>query len=298
MRNGWQIVLKAGTLCLIESDVDPSVTPPPGATFLPPVFTPSRKYAHCASAEDSLALPSFTMSGMPGTLTPAPTKKTRWADNPAPLFTSPLHLLSPEGGVPPAVVLHLLDLLSEVLVSKALKPGSLAKMLSPAALSQLLRLLGEHLPGVGSGVTVASAPAPLPFSGPPCPKCLPQGIYHVLDTFCPSARTTWPPQKGSTAKAVQPAGRLPKPMSYALAAAVAAPGKPVRGGVAALAAPPHVGPSATTRSVRQCSKQGTKLTRVIFRPHPIFAGIPPPIDAVFAALESFRPHLKAAEYTL
>jgi hypothetical protein len=87
-------------------------------------------------------------------------------------------------------------------------------------------------------------------------------------------------------------------MSYASAAAAAAPGKPVRGGVAALAAPPRVGPSATTRSVRQCSKQGTKLTRVIFWPHPIFAGVPPPVDAVFAALESFRPCLKAAKYTL
>jgi hypothetical protein len=66
MCNGWQIVLKAGTLRLIESDVVPSGPPPPGATFSPPVFTPSRKHARSASAEDPLAMPSFTMSGMPG----------------------------------------------------------------------------------------------------------------------------------------------------------------------------------------------------------------------------------------
>jgi hypothetical protein len=88
--NGWQIVLEAGTLRLIELDVVLSGPPPPGATFSPPVFTPSRKHAHSASAEDPLAMPSFTMSGMPGTPTPAPIKRTRWADDPAPLFMSPL----------------------------------------------------------------------------------------------------------------------------------------------------------------------------------------------------------------
>ena len=141
----WQVVLEAGMLCVIEVDVEPSAPPPPGMTFTPPVFTPSRKHTCSASLEDPQELPDFnrhTMT-MPGP-TPTPAKHFRWADVPLPLPSQPPPSCQHSGEEVPTT---LLKALSEVLFDAETLPiGSLAAMLSSSALSHLVFLLGEHLP--------------------------------------------------------------------------------------------------------------------------------------------------------
>ena len=87
---------------------------------------------------------------------------------------------------------------------------------------------------------------------------------------------------------------LANPKSYAMAALPPA-GKPPTPAPAAPAAGGR--PSATTRSLCQCTKQGTKLTRVVYRPPPSH-GLPPAVPDIRAAFQGFLPPLKSAELTL
>ncbi|KAF8321454.1 hypothetical protein F5887DRAFT_932289 [Amanita rubescens] len=155
VRGRWQCVLYEGTIHMIQGDPTPSGGAPPSQL----VWTPSRKHARSASSE-LYSLSDFS-EAVPDPLTPAPV-------TPAP---SAAHLVS-----------ALTDPLAEILNREDLSypPGSLASQFNPTALARLLSLLGVSPPPTPS----------LPFAGPACPRCLPSGIFHAVDTLCPLAKSS------------------------------------------------------------------------------------------------------------
>ena len=293
----WQIVLYEGTIRLVQGDPNPAAaTAAAGSKFTPPVWTPSRKRA-LSSSSDLFQLPDFSAASpdplSAGISTPAP-KKPRW--NPVPPSTpSPFPARTDKSGHPvlgliPKVQAALMDLLG----SKVPESGSLVAQLDVPSVAQLYFLLGVDPQAVEQSMGLDKPPS-LPFDGPACPRCLPESIFHAVGTKCPLSKTvkfSAEPTPGHTSGAVQPVDRSAKqkPTSYASAAAAAAAAPP-------LAPAKAKGPSGVTRSLRRCTRQGTKTTKVIFRP-PQGSGLPPSVPAIKTAFQGFHPPLKAAEFTL
>ena len=289
----WQAVLYEGTIRMIQGDPTPGPDPLAPSAPPPSLWTPSKKHARSASS-DLYSLPDFGVALGTPTPAPGPSKRSRWGDEPLPSTFSHSLGSSLAPGPEDDSLDGLLGPLTEALVSDALTPGSLAAKLSLAARARLLSLLGAPGSGAASGVAHSALQSSLPFAGPSCPKCLPQGIYHATNTFCPTARVIRLPPSGGAAAAVPPAGRLANPRSYAVVASA-----PTGKSSAPAPAAPAAGrrPSATTRSLRQCTKQGTKLTRVVYHPPPSH-GLPPAVPDIRAAFQGFLPPLKNAELTL
>ena len=294
-RENWQVVLYEGTIRMIQGDPTPSAASAGEDSFTPPVWTPSRKRA-LSSSSDQYTLPDFSQSSLdPLTAgNPVPMlKKARWGDEP-PATPSPFPPRTATSGAP---VLGLISTVQNGIANLAgvssPASGSLAAHLDAASLAQLYFLLGVSPEAVEKSIAADLAPR-LPFAGPTCPRCLPDSIYHAVGTKCPlskSVRFTPEPTPGHPAQAVQSAGHShkPKPDSYAAAAA---------SGVSPT--PTVVGPkkpSSVTRALRRCTRQGTKTTKVIFRPPPD-SGLPPSIPAIKTAFQGFQPPLKSAEFTL
>ncbi len=294
----WQVVLYEGTIRLVQGDITPAAaSSAAGAKFPPPVWTPSRKRA-LSSSSDLYQLPDFSVASpdplSAGISTPVP-KKPRWDPLP-PNTPSPFPARTPASGHPvlsliPKVQSALMDLLS----SKTPQSGSLVAQLDVPSVAQLYFLLGVDPQAVVQSMEQDKPPS-LPFDGPACPRCLPESIFHAVGTKCPLSKTvkfSAEPTPGHTSAAVQPADRLAKqkPTSYASAAASAVAGSrpPASAGAK--------GPSGVTRSLRRCTRQGTKTTKVIFRP-PQGSGLPPSVPAIKTAFQGFHPPLKDAEFTL
>src|SRR6266576_5364686 len=185
--------------------------------------------------------------------------------------------------------------LTDLLSSKVPESGSLVAQLDVPAVAQLYFLLGIDPQAVVQSMEQVKPPS-LPFDGPACPRCLPESIFHAVGTKCPLSKTVKFSAEltpGHTSAAVQPADRLAKqkPTSYASAAASAVAGSrpPASAGAK--------GPSGVTRSLRRCTRQGTKTTKVIFRP-PQGSGLPPSVPAIKTAFQGFHPPLKDAAFTL
>ena len=293
----WQVVLYEGTICMIQADPTPAAASAAEGSFAPPVWTPSKKRALSVSS-DLYSLPDF--SGVsPDPLTAGKStpmlKKARWDIPPA--TPSPFPARTEHSGHP---VMGLLPKINSGLVATigtdSPQSGSLAAQLDVPTLAQLYFLLGISPEAIEQSMATDKPPS-LPFAGPACPRCLPESIFHAVGTKCPLSKAVHFPagqSPGHTAKPVHPAGGLAKqkPSSYASAAALAATGPrpPALAGMAKK-------PSGVTRSLRRCTRQGTKATTVIYRP-PQDAGLPPSIPAVKTAFQGFQPLLKSAEFTL